>query len=260
MMMMMMKTWIHLFKSQVIKSLRLLHLQSIPFSLYLIWFNFKNLSSIHFVIFILILVSQISLIIKNTITENNHGGLSTDSKNDEARQLIQDFRRDCIQKQSKRLPSSNPDLNAPAPFDRLLYLLERYSDHCQSLNLSPWPIHHLKVSIWIHGDVISLKTRIIPLRKTVRCYITSLESIRIKTIHLFQSHPHDLNLTSSQILKDILASLPITRSTSFTSSLNPHHSISNEDHDHLLGGYHRQSILKLLNHQSGGRSFLLSIS
>ncbi|EFP83874.2 uncharacterized protein PGTG_09587 [Puccinia graminis f. sp. tritici CRL 75-36-700-3] len=98
-------------------------------------------------------------------------------------------------------------------FDRLIYLLDRYLDYCSSIKLAAWPIDHLKVSIWIKNDVTltTNSTRMKPLRKTVRCYVTSLESIRVKTLHLFKGIHLPVHLMKSKIILEILNSLSVER-------------------------------------------------
>ncbi|MBW0460818.1 hypothetical protein O181_000533 [Austropuccinia psidii MF-1] len=131
-----------------------------------------------------------------------------------ARQLMVE----CRQSQSSANQKlSNPDLHTGGAFDRLIYLLDRYLEFCHSISLSPWPIDQFKVSIWIKNDVIltANSTRMRPLRKTVRCYITSLESIRTKTRDLFKPHPStlplDAHLMKSNIILEILNSLSVER-------------------------------------------------
>ncbi|EGG00213.1 uncharacterized protein MELLADRAFT_79297 [Melampsora larici-populina 98AG31] len=207
------------------------------------------------------------------------------SKSNQARKIIHDFRRKILQKNFKesdetQTPSkSNQDWSESEtidqesnnqPFDRLIYLLDRYTDYCHSIHLSPWPIHHLKVVIWIQGDVVSTKTRVVPLRKSVRCYVTSLETVRLKTYHLFD---HDCEgdekmLMNSEVLLEILEQLPITRST-----INPFHSNlvqnSNSDHEafdqfnhgsNKLGNFDRVSILRVLNDQSGDHKLEIALN
>lgn len=207
------------------------------------------------------------------------------SKSAQARKIIHDFRRKILQKNLKESDGnlnqskSNQDWSESEtidqesnhqPFDRLIYLLDRYTDYCRSINLSPWPIHHLKVGIWIQGDVVSLKTRVVPLRKSVRCYVTSLETVRLKTYHLFD---HDCEgdekmLMSSEVLLETLKQLPITRST-----INPFHSNPNQnshgDHqafDQLnhssnkLGNFDRDYILGVLKDQSGDHKLEIALN
>ncbi|KAG0146306.1 hypothetical protein CROQUDRAFT_92926 [Cronartium quercuum f. sp. fusiforme G11] len=193
-----------------------------------------------------------------------------------ARKIIQDFRRQALRKQQPICESSRRNFNLSGtgdwpemseqevgrhqPFDRLIYLLERYTDYCTSIGLPPWPIHHLKVAIWIRGDVVSLKTRVIPLRKSVRCYITSMENVRMKTFEVFhhRCEGDEKMLMSSQVLREILDQLPITRSVANASSYNGG---AHADDDSLpgrsdsemvrLGGYERKLILQTLRAQSG---------
>ncbi|KAH9822391.1 hypothetical protein DFH28DRAFT_881599 [Melampsora americana] len=204
------------------------------------------------------------------------------SKSNQAHKIIHDFRRKILQKNIKESDGiqsqSNKDWSESEivdqesnhqPFDRLIYLLDRYTDYCHSINLSPWPVHHLKVGIWIQGDVVSLKTRVVPLRKSVRCYVTSLETVRIKTYHLFD---HDCEgdekmLMSSEVLLEILEQLPITRSTS-----NPFHSNASQtsgDHQafdqshpnsNKLGNFDRDSILRILKDQSGDHKLEIALN
>ncbi|KNZ54346.1 hypothetical protein VP01_2970g3 [Puccinia sorghi] len=105
------------------------------------------------------------------------------------------------------------ELQGAASFDRLIYLLDRYLDYCRSINLIAWPIDHLKTSIWIKNDVTltTNTTRMKPLRKTVRCYVTSLESIRLKTAHLFKDIHLGVHLMKSKIILEILNSLSVER-------------------------------------------------
>ncbi|KAI8458089.1 hypothetical protein BY996DRAFT_4577631 [Phakopsora pachyrhizi] len=121
-----------------------------------------------------------------------------------ARQIIVDFRQSQNESKSGKNYSD---------FDRMMYLLDRYLDYCSSVNLTAWPIDHLKISIWIKNDVIvtTNSTRMKPLRKTVRCYVTSLESIRIKTLHLFKGNFFGLQLMKSKTILEILSGLSLDR-------------------------------------------------
>jgi len=105
------------------------------------------------------------------------------------------------------------ELQGAGSFDRLIYLLDRYLEYCRSINLIAWPIDHLKTSIWIKNDVTltTNSTRMKPLRKTVRCYVTSLESIRLKTAHLFKDIHLAVHLMKSKIILEILNSLSVER-------------------------------------------------
>ncbi|KAI9606692.1 hypothetical protein H4Q26_006229 [Puccinia striiformis f. sp. tritici PST-130] len=109
--------------------------------------------------------------------------------------------------------ATKSELQGAASFDRLIYLLDRYLDYCASINLKAWPIDHLKVTIWIKNDVTltTNSTRMKPLRKTVRCYVTSLESIRVKTLHLFKGIHLPVHLMKSKIILEILNSLSVER-------------------------------------------------
>ncbi|OAV89162.1 hypothetical protein PTTG_06906 [Puccinia triticina 1-1 BBBD Race 1] len=173
----------------------------------------------------------------------------TDSKATRAREIVEQFRRETLY-QHQPNPAANkhpaPAFH-PQPFDRLIYLLDRYTDYCATIGLSAWPLHHLKVAIWIKGDVISLKTRVIPLRKTVRCYITTMETVRVKTRHLFsQSYEmDDKPLMSCPILKELLDVLPISRAAS-------HDNATSEGENKLIsGGVDRGTLLNQIRGKSG---------
>jgi hypothetical protein len=174
----------------------------------------------------------------------------TDSKAARAREIVEQFRRETLyHHQSNPAANKNPTSALhPQPFDRLIYLLDRYTEYCASIGLSPWPLHHLKVAIWIKGDVISLKTRVIPLRKTVRCYITTMETVRVKTRHLFpQSYEgDDKPLMSCPILKELLDVLPISRSAS-------HDNPTPEGESRMSGGVDRVVLLNQIRGKSGGK-------
>lgn len=118
----------------------------------------------------------------------------------------------CRQSQSHSKPGKS-EAQGAGSFDRLIYLLDRYLDYCSSINLTAWPIDHLKVSIWIKNDVTltTNSTRMKPLRKTVRCYVTSLESIRTKTLDLFKGIHSAVHLMKSNIILEILNSLSVER-------------------------------------------------
>lgn len=141
---------------------------------------------------------------------NHYSKLSGDSPktSQAAREIVVACRQ--AQMNSK---SSKTELPGAGAFDRLIYLLDRYLDYCRSIHLSAWPIDHLKVSIWIKNDVTltTNSTRMKPLRKTVRCYVTSLESIRIKTLHLFKGFHLAIHLMKSKIILEILNSLSVER-------------------------------------------------
>ncbi|OAV89164.1 hypothetical protein PTTG_06904 [Puccinia triticina 1-1 BBBD Race 1] len=98
-------------------------------------------------------------------------------------------------------------------FDRLIYLLDRYLDYCGSIKLAAFPIDHLKISLWLKNDVTltTNSTRLKPLKKTVRCYVTSLESIRVKTLHLFKGIHLPVHLMKSKIILEILNGLSVER-------------------------------------------------
>ncbi|KAI8452451.1 hypothetical protein BY996DRAFT_8515816 [Phakopsora pachyrhizi] len=147
---------------------------------------------------------------------------TSESKINQARNLIEQFRRETLlQLPSCKLGDAEASYTFQAghqPFDRLLYLLDRYTEYSNSIGLSAWPVHYLKVAIWIKGDVISLRSRIVPLRKTVRCYITTMETIRVKTQRFFPKfyERQQKPLLTSGVLKELLNTLPITRSSSIT--------------------------------------------
>ncbi|EFP83881.1 uncharacterized protein PGTG_09594 [Puccinia graminis f. sp. tritici CRL 75-36-700-3] len=172
----------------------------------------------------------------------------TDSKAARAREIVEQFRRETLYHHQPN-PAANKNSTSafhPQPFDRLIYLLDRYTEYCASIGLSAWPLHHLKVAIWIKGDVISLKTRVIPLRKTVRCYITTMETVRVKTRHLFpQSYEgDDKPLMSCPILKELLDVLPISRSAS-------HDNPTPEGESRMSGGVDRVVLLNQIRGKSG---------
>ncbi|KAG0146299.1 hypothetical protein CROQUDRAFT_107296 [Cronartium quercuum f. sp. fusiforme G11] len=98
-------------------------------------------------------------------------------------------------------------------FDRLVYLLDRYLDFCRSVELVAWPIDHFKVSIWLQHDVISAikNSRMKPLKKTVRCYVTTLESCRVKSSQLFAHSHTGGHLMQSPLIQEILQGLPCER-------------------------------------------------
>ncbi|KNZ56294.1 hypothetical protein VP01_243g4 [Puccinia sorghi] len=184
--------------------------------------------------------------------------ITTEHKAACAREIVQQFRRDTLYhhqaggraewRTSTHDDSSttrSPGLH-PQPFDRLIYLLDRYTQYCSAIGLSPWPVHHLKVALWVKGDVISLKTRVIPLQKTVRCYITSMETVRLKTRDLFSpSYQSDHDpLMSCPILKELLGVLPVSRAAS---SGNP----TPEAENRLTGGVDRDTVLCQIKSQSG---------
>jgi len=175
-----------------------------------------------------------------------------------AREIVEQFRRDTLyhhqaggraewttSKIDDSSPTRSPELH-PQPFDRLIYLLDRYTQYCSAIGLSPWPVHHLKVAIWVKGDVISLKTRVIPLHKTVRCYITSMETVRLKTRDLFSpSYQSDHTpLMSCPILKELLGILPVSRAASRGDP-------TLEAENRLTGGVDRDTVLCQIRSQSG---------
>ncbi|KAI7941029.1 hypothetical protein MJO28_013314 [Puccinia striiformis f. sp. tritici] len=174
----------------------------------------------------------------------------TDAKAACAREIVEQFRRETLQQQADGKSNFNKPPSPPAshsqPFDRLIYLLDRFTDYCTRIGLGPWPIHHLKVAVWIKGDVISLKTRVIPLRKTVRCYITTMESVRTKTRHLFSPSydADDKPLMSCPILRELLDVLPISRSAS-------HDHPTCAEKDQMPGGVDRETLLNQIREQSG---------
>lgn len=175
----------------------------------------------------------------------------TEAKATRAREIVEQFRRETLYTHldtDRTDPAQKNSASAchPQPFDRLIYLLDRYTEYCSTIGLSAWPVHHLKVAIWIKGDVISLKTRVIPLRKTVRCYITTMETVRVKTRHLF-GHSYEADdrpLIACPILKELLDVLPISRVTS-NASLHP------GDEKHTTGGVDRETLLSQIRSRSG---------
>ncbi|PLW15726.1 hypothetical protein PCANC_16503 [Puccinia coronata f. sp. avenae] len=175
----------------------------------------------------------------------------TDSKAVCAREIVEQFRRETLyQQQAGWKPNSTSKHPTPAlhpqPFDRLIYLLDRYTEYCGTIGISPWPLHPLKIAVWVKGDVISLKTRVIPLRKTVRCYITTMETVRVKTRHLFTPsyESNDKSLMSCPILKELLDVLPISRSAS-------HDNSTSEGDKRMTGGVDRDQLLNQIRLQCG---------
>ncbi|EGF98334.1 uncharacterized protein MELLADRAFT_69390 [Melampsora larici-populina 98AG31] len=134
---------------------------------------------------------------------------ATPERNHEAHQLT-------INGRQSQLPVNNSQLEKKktTTFDRLIYLLDRYLDFCRSVELIAWPIDHLKVGIWLKNDVISAvkNSRMKPLRKTVRCYVTTLESCRVKTRNIFKLDGQiGGHLMHSPLIQEILDTLSCDR-------------------------------------------------
>ncbi|KAH9822394.1 hypothetical protein DFH28DRAFT_881611 [Melampsora americana] len=134
---------------------------------------------------------------------------ATPERNHQAHQLTVNGRQ-------SQLPSNELKLEKKktTTFDRLIYLLDRYLDFCRSVELIAWPIDHLKVAIWLKNDVISAvkNSRMKPLRKTVRCYVTTLESCRVKTRNIFKIDGQiGGHLMHSPLIQEILDSLSCDR-------------------------------------------------
>lgn len=176
---------------------------------------------------------------------------ATAERNHQAHHLTVDGRQSQLAPKSTKLDGPK----GAATFDRLIYLLDRYLDFCRSVELIAWPIHHLKVSIWLQNDVIaaSKNSRMKPLRKTVRCYVTTLESIRIKTSHLFHPSSHQAHLMQSQLIQEILASLSSERDNlqqrlgTTQIELDPIDSIDPQSQPE------RENLLALIRSHSGGQ-------